>query len=67
PARQVTALGYAGWGPGQLDNEIQDNAWLLVPADPHLVFEVDNGAKWQEALNKIGVDPNLLSSQAGHA
>jgi putative transcriptional regulator len=67
PARCVLALGYAGWAPGQLDAEIQDNGWLLVPSDLELVFGPDNGAKWKRSLAKIGVDLSLLSSEAGHA
>jgi putative transcriptional regulator len=67
PRRRVLALGYAGWAPGQLDAEIQANGWMLVPADSDLVFGIDNGAKWQRALAKIGIDLSLLSSEAGHA
>lgn len=67
PSRRVLALGYAGWSPGQLDQEIQDNGWLVAPADPEIVFGRDNDAKWLSALRKIGVDPTLLSSTAGHA
>lgn len=67
PRRRVLALGYAGWGAGQLDAEIQANGWLVVPADPEIVFGHDNEAKWLQALRAIGVDPSLLSSTAGHA
>jgi putative transcriptional regulator len=67
PRRRVFALGYAGWAAGQLDREIQDNGWLLVPADADIVFSPDNETKWQRAMAKIGVDPSLLSSAAGHA
>lgn len=67
PSRRFFALGYAGWAPGQLDREIQDNGWLMVPADPELVFSSDNETKWQRAMAKIGVDPSLLSTAAGHA
>jgi putative transcriptional regulator len=67
PRRRVLALGYAGWAPGQLDAEIQANGWLLVPADPELVFGLDNEAKWERALAKLGIDLSLLSSEAGHA
>lgn len=67
PSRRVLALGYAGWSPGQLDQEIQNNGWLLAPADPDIVFGRDNDAKWLSALRAIGVDPSLLSSTAGHA
>lgn len=67
PERRVLALGYAGWGAGQLDAEIQANGWLLVPADLDLVFGDDNEGKWQRAIAKIGIDLTLLSSEAGHA
>jgi putative transcriptional regulator len=67
PRRRVLALGYAGWGAGQLDAEIQANGWLLAPADPDIVFGGDNERKWLQALRAIGVDPSLLSTTAGHA
>ena len=67
PKRCVLALGYAGWGAGQLDQEIQDNGWLLVPPDNQLVFGFDNEAKWEGAISKLGIDLSLLSTQAGHA
>jgi len=67
PQRRVLALGYAGWGAGQLDAEIQANGWLLVPADLDLVFDDDNDSKWERAMAKIGIDLSLLSSEAGHA
>lgn len=67
PERCVLALGYASWGAGQLDQEIQDNGWLLVPADDRLVFGLDNQSKWEGALAKLGIDLSLLSTQAGHA
>lgn len=67
PARRFFALGYAGWAPGQLDREIQENGWLTVPADQELVFSSEHETKWNRALAKIGVDPSLLSTAAGHA
>ena len=67
PAQAMLALGYAGWGPGQLDDEIQDNAWLNVSADEDLIFDHDLDNKWERALAKIGVDASLLSTEAGHA
>ena len=67
PERRVLALGYAGWAAGQLDAEIQNNGWLVVPADPEIVFDRDNGSKWLRAMHAIGVDPSVLSSTAGHA
>jgi putative transcriptional regulator len=67
PRRSLLALGYAGWGPGQLDAEIQHNGWLHVPADEAIVFDEQVGDKWQRALAKLGVDPLALSGDAGHA
>jgi putative transcriptional regulator len=67
PRDIVLALGYAGWGPGQLDGEIQENAWLSVSADRALVFDTDIETKWDRAMAKIGVDAALLSTQAGRA
>lgn len=67
PASAMLALGYAGWAPGQLENEIQQNGWLHCPADPTLVFEAEAGAKYDLALRKIGIDPGMLSAEAGHA
>ena len=67
PRRSLLALGYAGWGPGQLDDEIQANAWLHAPADDELVFGSDLEAKWAAAVAKLGFDLSLLSGDAGHA
>lgn len=67
PRRSLLALGYAGWGPGQLDAEIQANGWLHVPADEQIVFGDELQDKWQRALAKLGVNPVLLSGDAGHA
>jgi putative transcriptional regulator len=67
PRQRVLALGYAGWGAGQLDAEIQNNGWLIAPALPEIVFGADNETKWLRALRTIGVDPSLLSTTAGHA
>jgi putative transcriptional regulator len=67
PKRSLLALGYAGWGPGQLDAEIQANGWLSVAADDALVFDADLDGKWQRALGKLGVDLTMLSTDAGHA
>lgn len=67
PERSLFALGYAGWGPGQLDAEIQENAWLAAPADTDLVFEADLDVLWDRAVRKIGVDVSKLASTAGHA
>ena len=67
PRRNLLALGYAGWAPGQLDAEIQANGWLSVEADAELVFDDDDDGKWQRALAKLGVDLTMLSTDAGHA
>ena len=67
PKHAILALGYAGWGPGQLENEIQGNGWLHCDADPELVFGDDVEEKYTRALRKIGIDPGMLSGEAGHA
>lgn len=67
PQNCLLALGYAGWGPGQLDGEMQQNAWLHVGADDDLVFDAQLDNKWDRAVAKIGIDPALLSGDAGHA
>lgn len=67
PSRALLALGYAGWAPGQLDQEIQANGWLHCEADPDLIFGLDLDAKYGSALGKLGVDISLLSGAAGHA
>src|SRR5215470_18067038 len=67
PESAVLALGYAGWAPGQLESEIQENGWLHCAADPELIFGPDIDGKYGRALRKIGIDPGKLSSEAGHA
>jgi putative transcriptional regulator len=67
PQRSLLALGYAGWGPGQLDSEIQANGWLHADADSSLVFDDDLTNKWERAIGKLGFDVTLLSGDAGHA
>lgn len=67
PAQCLLALGYAGWGPGQLESELQRNGWLTCDADNEIVFETPAARKWQAALKRLGIDPLLLSSQGGHA
>jgi putative transcriptional regulator len=67
PRRSLLALGYAGWGPGQLDAEIQANGWLSVSSDEALVFDADLEHKWERAIGKIGIDFSQLSGEAGHA
>jgi putative transcriptional regulator len=67
PKHAILALGYAGWRPGQLEAEIQGNGWLHCDADAELVFGDDVDDKYARALRKIGVDPGMLSNDAGHA
>ena len=67
PKHAILALGYAGWRPGQLEAEIQSNGWLHCAADDDLIFGGDIDAKYLQALRKIGVDPGMLSNEAGHA
>jgi putative transcriptional regulator len=67
PRQSLVALGYAGWAPGQLDAEIQANGWLTVAADTDLVFETEDDSKWQRALAKLGVSPEMLSGDSGRA
>jgi putative transcriptional regulator len=67
PRQGLLALGYAGWKAGQLDAELQQNAWLSAPADEALLFDGDHDSKWRRALSKLRIDPVLLSSAVGHA
>jgi len=67
PQSAMLALGYAGWSPGQLDDEIRANGWLHCPALPDLIFDTDLDSKYVRALSLLGVDPVRLSSEAGHA
>lgn len=67
PERLMVTLGYAGWGPGQLEAEITQNAWLTVPANPDLIFETPADERFERAFNLLGIDPAFLASSAGHA
>lgn len=67
PRQAVLALGYAGWSAGQLESEIQANGWLNCPADPGLIFDPGLGSKYERAMRKIGIEPSMLSGEAGHA
>ncbi|MBP2310881.1 YqgE/AlgH family protein [Azospirillum soli] len=67
PRRNILLLGYAGWGPGQLDAEIQANGWLNVPCDEGLLFDPDLDTKWERSIAKLGVSLSMLSGEAGHA
>lgn len=67
PARAILLLGYAGWGDGQLEEELADNVWLTADADLDLLFDTDFDTKWTRALAGIGVDAAMLSGQSGRA
>jgi putative transcriptional regulator len=67
PERTLIALGYAGWGAGQLEREIAENAWLSGPADPEILFTTPDEQIWRAAAASLGVDLDLLSGEAGHA
>ena len=67
PANAVLALGYAGWGAGQLELEIQANGWLNCPADAELIFNTAAEIRYEMALRRIGIEPAMLSLEAGHA
>lgn len=67
PQKSILALGYAGWGAGQLDQEMQSNGWLHAPADPAILFDADLDTKWERAIAKLGVSLSMLSGEAGHA
>jgi putative transcriptional regulator len=67
PDRALVALGYAGWGAGQLEQELVDNAWLSVPADSAIIFDTPIDQRWQAAAAKLGIDLNNLSEDVGHA
>jgi putative transcriptional regulator len=67
PDKALLALGYAGWAPGQLENEIHANGWLNCPADPELIFDPDVDLKYTRALNRLGIDPIRLVNDSGHA
>lgn len=67
PKRALVALGYAGWGEGQLESELQDNTWLAVAADRAILFETPLEQRWSSAARLMGVDLTLLTDYAGHA
>lgn len=67
PERVLMALGYTGWGAGQLEEEMKNNGWLTVPSDESIVFDENLDAKWNRAMTKIGISPAMLSDTAGHA
>jgi putative transcriptional regulator len=67
PGKSLVALGYAGWGAGQLENELAQNAWLSGPAKSDIIFNCPSQERWQAAADLLGVDLNLLSGDPGHA
>ena len=67
PNNSLITLGYAGWGAGQLEEELAQNAWLSGPAKSEIIFKRASQERWQAAADLLGVDLNLLSSDAGHA
>ena len=67
PAHALVALGYAGWGPGQLEGELAQNAWLTCEADADLVFDTPDSMKWESALKMLGISALTLSSEGGRA
>lgn len=67
PRRSLLALGYAGWGPGQLEHEVRENIWLVCEPDEALIFDDDHAHKWSRALERIGVSAAMLSGAAGRA
>ena len=67
PTDGLLALGYAGWGPGQLESEFRANGWLICEARPDIIFAPDAATKWEEALKSIGVTPSMLAAAGGSA
>jgi putative transcriptional regulator len=67
PNQFIVTLGYAGWAPGQLEKELQDNAWLTTPADSEIMFNTPIELRWKKATEKLGIDLAHLSSDIGHA
>lgn len=67
PEQYLVALGYAGWTPGQLEQELAENNWITVPADTELLFDTPLTKRWHQAIARLGIDSMHLSSQVGHA
>ncbi|AXA92559.1 YqgE/AlgH family protein [Massilia sp. YMA4] len=67
PQRMLVSIGYAGWSPGQLEDEISRNGWLTVGADPGILFETPIEERYVAAMKLLGIDPLMLTSEAGHA
>lgn len=67
PSESLLILGYAGWGSGQLEQELQTNSWINVPANQDILFSVPYKKRWDEAINLLGIDASNISGQIGHA
>lgn len=67
PPRMLVSIGYSGWSPGQLEDEIGRNGWLTVGADPHVLFDLPVEERYTAAIRLLGIDPNMLALEAGHA
>lgn len=67
PSQAVLAVGYSGWGEGQIERELQENAWLTVDADEALIFDADMDSKWERAIKKLGITPDVLAHVGGRA
>ena len=67
PTRWVVALGYAGWGEGQLEEEMQRHGWFVTPGNEHLLYDCDVNARWSAAFKGAGIDPRLLAAESGTA
>ncbi|NOY66830.1 MAG: YqgE/AlgH family protein [Gammaproteobacteria bacterium] len=67
PSQYLVTLGYAGWGAGQLEMELADNAWLNGPANTSIMFDTPTEERWSEAAKAMGIDLNLISGDTGHA
>ncbi len=65
PRRTVVLAGYAGWGPGQLDDELSQSAWLIAPVELDLIFEIPSAVCWEMAMKRLGVDPHFLQAGSG--
>ena len=67
PKKSLLTIGYAGWTPGQLEQEIEENSWITVPASSELIFSIENDMKWGMASQSLGIDMNFFSHAVGHA
>lgn len=67
PSQSLIALGYSGWGPGQLEAEIAANGWLVADVGPDVIFDLPDAKKWAAALRVLGIDPAILSTSGGRA